>query len=395
VNRATQDARGDRRRRQDSPPRRTSPAQSADSPSDYAEGAEPPPTGQYRPGGRRPVRQAEDRYRQGGRRTGAEPLSASWRPIEEHSGENPFGHPIKAPAKRDKKLSKTYGWRLYALPILLVLTALVVFKTATSPPEPVPGQQNSAVGGDASGDAPAERPAGPVNLNIPTADLPPGGSPSTAGTGEYHVIPVPAGSGKVAGNSGKLYTYTIDVENGIDASSFAGEDTFANSVESTLSDSRSWIGTGKVRLQRVDGRSQQPDFRVSLTTLNTTKRPDVCGFDIPYPTSCYRTGFDHRVVINLSRWVNGATAFGSDMGLYRQYAINHEVGHALGNTHVGCQENGGLAPVMMQQTFGVSNDYVAQLNQVDLYNSKAVPADGKVCRPNAWPNLAGGDTNPK
>ncbi|MGH3951671.1 MAG: DUF3152 domain-containing protein, partial [Pseudonocardiaceae bacterium] len=40
----------------------------------------------------------------------------------------------------------------------------------------------------------------------------------------------------------------------------------------------------------------------------------------------------------------------------------------------------------MQQTFGVSNDYVAKLNKADPGNYGAVPRDGKICKPNAWPN---------
>jgi hypothetical protein len=91
-------------------------------------------------------------------------------------------------------------------------------------------------------------------------------------------------------------------------------------------------------------------------------------------------------MINLARWVRGAIAFNGDMLTYHQYALNHEIGHAFGNHHVGCQSNGGLAPVMMQQTFGVANDYVARLNQVDPTNRDAVPNDHKVCKPNAWPN---------
>jgi hypothetical protein len=41
---------------------------------------------------------------------------------------------------------------------------------------------------------------------------------------------------------------------------------------------------------------------------------------------------------------------------------------------------------MMQQTFGVANNYVADLNKVDPTNYSAVPADGKVCVYNPWPD---------
>jgi hypothetical protein len=83
--------------------------------------------------------------------------------------------------------------------------------------------------------------------------------------------------------------------------------------------------------------------------------------------------------------VRGAVAFSGDMLEYRKYAINHEVGHAFNNGHVGCAEEGALAPVMMQQTFGVANNFVAELNAA-ARNRDPVVADGKTCKPNAWPN---------
>jgi hypothetical protein len=155
-------------------------------------------------------------------------------------------------------------------------------------------------------------------------------------------------------------------------------------VTSTLSDPRSWIASGSIDLQRVDASYPNPDFTIDLTTPNTDHRPDLCGFQIQYEGSCWilRT---HQVVINIARWVRGALAFNGDLGLYRQYAINHEVGHAFGNHHVGCASNGGLAPVMMEQSFGVSDNYVYDVNDPEPSNRGAVERDGKVCQVNAWP----------
>jgi hypothetical protein len=275
------------------------------------------------------------------------------------------------------RIAKSYGWRVYALPVLIVLTVLALMNTATNA-TPTGAQ---AAGGDAVA---TESGAKPVNLSIPTAELPTGGAFTPSGAGAWHVVP---GQGPKVGTGEKLYTYTVEVENGIDPASYAGDDGFASAVESTLSDPRSWTHSGKISFQRVDASYPDPSFRVSLTTPDTVHRPDLCGFQIQYEASCRRkTGTTDRVVINLARWVRGALAFSGDLGGYRQYAINHEVGHALGNGHVGCAENGAPAPVMMQQSFGVSNNYVAQLNQVDPANYSAVPADGKVCKPNSWPN---------
>ncbi len=285
---------------------------------------------------------------------------------------------------------KTYGWRVYALPILVVITVLVVVNTATGPTGS--GSAASGAGETASGDATAgaidgaqsipENPAQPVNLNVPTADLPTGGAFTQAGKGTWHVVP---GSGPVIGKAGKLYTYTVEVEDGIDASSFAGDDSFGTAVQGILSDPRSWTWNGEIRLQRVDASYPDPSFRVSLTTPETTHRPDACGFQIKFEASCYRRSMD-RVLINLARWVRGAMVYGADMTGYRQYAINHEVGHALGNNHVGCPGNNQPAPVMMQQSFGVNDDYVAKLNDIPGGDKGKVTADHQVCLPNAWPN---------
>jgi hypothetical protein len=131
---------------------------------------------------------------------------------------------------------------------------------------------------------------------------------------------------------------------------------------SALSDRRSWTGTGQVRLQRVD--SGAVDFHVSLTSIMTVR--NLCGYSQPVETSCYDGG-DSRVVLNVARWVRGAKAYASDLATYRIYAVNHEVGHALGHNHAHQCLAGGLAPVMMQQTIGDKT------------------ASGQICQSNPWP----------
>ncbi|MBB3661827.1 hypothetical protein FB384_000731 [Prauserella sediminis] len=355
------------------------------------------------------ARPLDERYGPGVRRPG-EPLRASWRPHdhdydpdaelrESHSdidvaadhdahgadsgGERRGGRPKKSKSGL-RKLIATYGWRVYAIPVLLVVTALVVVDTTkTDPDEPGAQAGDASVAADAgeSGGRGGvdEIPAGKQDLNIPTAELPDGSEFTRRGQGTWHVVP---GGSDPVGAGGRLLRYTIEVEDGIDPAGIAGEDSYASTVEAILADDdRGWVSSGDVRLQRVDDSGPEADFYVRLTTPETAK--DVCGDAIPYPASCHVNG---EVVINLARWVRGAKAFSSDLTAYRQYAINHEVGHALGNGHVGCAKEGALAPVMMQQTFGVANDYVAKLNDTQGGDAGSVPADGKTCRPNAFPN---------
>jgi hypothetical protein len=332
-------------------------------------------------------RPPEERYSSGGRRTAAQPLKASWRP-ERGDGKAEPGR--GKPRKGVRGFAATYGWRVYALPVLVVVTALVVFNVARTP-APGPGGGLDGFAGESPTTTTSGPPVATENHAVPvdpkngTAVLPQGDNFPHAGTGTWHLVP---GSGGKVGNGPHLYHYQVAVEDGIDPTVYGGDDAFAKTVENILSDPRSWIGSGSISLQRVGPDFRNPDFVVSLTTPNTDHRPDMCGYQIQYEASCWNAD-QNRVVINLARWIRGAMAFNGDIGLYREYAINHEVGHVFGNPHVGCGTDGGLAPVMMQQTFGVSDDYVWQLNQVDPSNRTAVQKDGKVCRPNAWPNPQG------
>lgn len=181
----------------------------------------------------------------------------------------------------------------------------------------------------------------------------PHGSPSpvrveSAATGRFAVVP---GRGAAVGRGG-LRRYLIEVELGMDESA----EDFAEVVENTLADGRSWGGGGRLSFQRVD--SGPVDFRVTLASPATTDR--LCA---PLKTastySCFMRG---RAVINQLRWRAGATAYAGNLADYRQYVINHEVGHALGHGHEGCPGSGRLAPVMKQQTKGIG-----------------------ACRPNPWP----------
>jgi hypothetical protein len=152
----------------------------------------------------------------------------------------------------------------------------------------------------------------------------------------------------------------------------SGQDVaaFAAIVDSTLGDSRSWTGGGTLRLQRVDP-AVAASFTVFLATRTTAgvlcRRggTDIRIGGVPY-TSCRTTG---RAIINLDRWELSAPPYVAarvPLATYRQYVINHEVGHELGHHHEGCPKNGRPAPVMVQQTLTLRG-----------------------CVPNAWPRPNG------
>ncbi|MEV6244488.1 DUF3152 domain-containing protein [Lentzea sp. NPDC051838] len=314
-----------------------------------------------------------DRYRRGERRTSAEPLAAAWEP----DGTGQYRRPRRRGGV--KKLVANYGWRIYAIPVLVVLTALVVLDTV-QPKAPAAG--NTAGGSTDVVTTTPEAPATEVKadkpkLDVPTAELPAGPAFSEDGVGTFKAVP---GSGPRVGeaNAQKFRKYAIAIEDGVKPADYNDDAAaFGRTVEGFLSDPRSWIGTKTVALQRVEA-NQNPDFTVTLATTKTTHT--ICGKEIPFETSCWDDP-SNRVIINVARWVRGAMVYGRDLSGYRTYVINHEVGHALGNGHAACQENGAPAPVMMQQTFGVANNFVSQLNA----GLDVVPADGKVCTANPFP----------
>jgi hypothetical protein len=265
----------------------------------------------------------------------------------------------------------TYGWRIYAVPVLVVLTVLAVLDVARSPQPLVTGPP--APGGSV-GDLQAPLIPNPIGgpgfqAAKVSAELPGGGPFTVQGAGTWRVIPgAHAPFGK-----GQLFTYTVEIEDGVVLE--GGPEGFATTVDNTLNNPKSWIGSNHYQFQRIDD-GRVANLRISITSQQTTRA--LCGFQIPFDASCWRPD-QHRVVINNARWVRGAVPFQGNVVQYQQYVINHEVGHGLGFSHTACDRNGALAPVMMQQTWGLGNDFLT------LLGTDRVQTDGKVCQPNAWP----------
>lgn len=337
-------------------------------------GAVTRPAQQHR--GSTATRVPEPRHHPGDRRTSGQPLRAAWDPLSEHGPRVRSARTHRRPPGRRGLVGfvRNYGWRAYALPVLAVLTALAAFNirptaaTTTMTAQP-PGSPSAA----AATTTPDPTPLVPNPESNPkfaeakaAAELPAGGPFTELGSGSYTVVP---GTTAQVG-TGELFTYTVEIEDGVQLP--GGPAGFAQTVDATLINPKSWIGSGRYAFRRVD--SGVPRMRVSLASQATART--ICGFRIPFDASCWRGG---RVVLSTARWERGAVAFQGNVVAYQQYVVNHEVGHALGFGHKPCVENGGLAPIMMQQTWGVSDDYLAALG------TDNVTADGKVCTANPWP----------
>lgn len=311
-----------------------------------------------------------------------QPLRARWDPTAPDEG-RARDRPERA-AKKQSALGRfvsTYGWRAYALPVLFVVTVLVVVDAVRgADPSAMaggePGLGKLSPRGEHAGNIIGGAPPGDGHFptDLPTGALPEGGPFTEVGANVWHVVP--GSSAQVGTGSEFVFRYTVEIEDGIDTSGYGGDMSVAKMVESTLANPKSWTQDTKFAFRRVD--QGDTEFRVSLTSRETARK--ACGFDIPIDSSCYNTDLG-RVVLSEVRWVRGAIAFEGDIGSYRQYQINHEVGHAIGyHQHQPCETDGGLAPVMMQQTFGTKNNDIAALDP-----SGVVPMDGKRCRFNPWP----------
>jgi len=187
----------------------------------------------------------------------------------------------------------------------------------------------------------------PPTTAAPPTTIAPGVSVPVGAVGAY----TPAAGESAITGTGSVVTYTVEVE---DAVGYAVEE-FARIVDETLADPRSWTADGAVAFQRVASGGQ---VRLVLATPGTVDQ--LC---LPLQTnglfSCHQGG---TVALNSNRWLNGTDDWPGPLEAFRHYAVNHEVGHAIGHGHENCGGAGQPAPVMMQQSKGLEG-----------------------CLPNGWP----------
>ena len=87
------------------------------------------------------------------------------------------------------------------------------------------------------------------DANLPTGMLPEGGPFTEAGAKTWHIVP---GMEPKVGQADKVFTYTVEVEDGVDTASYGGDDSFARMVSQTLANKKSWTHDPRFAFQRVD-----------------------------------------------------------------------------------------------------------------------------------------------
>ena len=253
-------------------------------------------------------------------------------------------------------------WREDPGTVLASGTIRMTAPPASHNPDGVGSEDNNARAAEASAGAPrtdplspetaAEAPESSATAHADTEEAPlseptPAASQQPvpdAGAGTISLVDIPSGPVK---GTGRTVAYGIDIEDGLPVSAA----DFAAVVHTVLVDDRGWQAKDDVRFVPVSPAERTGGARVDIvvTLASPSLTAKLCA---PLNTSVQQVSCwnGSRAVLNLTRWMGGASTYGNDMAAYRDYLVSHEVGHGLGHAHVHCLAGGRPAPVMVQQT---------------------------------------------
>ena len=228
--------------------------------------------------------------------------------------------------------------------VLVVLVGALVWLAVraggvhpTPPPPASPAASSPAASSPSLTPSPVATPTPSPTPTLAAWAIAPGAVPAHA-SGELAA----AGSDRAATNKGQEMTYEVQVEKGLPVDGAA----FAQRVHESLSDARSWPRS----FRQVESGGQIRVVLASPALVDQLCAPLKTGGK----TSCQR---GDAAILNAMRWADGAEPFfdaGGTLEEYRDYMVNHEVGHLLSQLHVECPGAGKLAPVMQQQTLATA-----------------------------------------
>jgi putative cell wall-binding protein len=163
--------------------------------------------------------------------------------------------------------------------------------------------------------------------------------------GPSAVAPSTLDAAEAAAESCETAQRTLTYEVGTLGAVEADVERFRDVAAATLNDPRGWAIGGDLAFEEVaDG----GDFRLWLAD---PQEVDAAAPECDAQWSC-RVGDD--VYINEERWAEATQTYADrTLFAYRQYVINHEVGHWLGLDHADCPGAGQPAPVMQQQSISL------------------------------------------